>query len=625
VVSCVGVSEQTERILWPLLAAGLVAWIVAFPLTNTDIWWHLASGRYILQAGLPATDPFSVSTRGAPWVDIHWLFQLAAYALWSLGGVLALVVAKLVVCGSGAALLVAATPRAARGPAVLVLGVSVFAVHHLVMVRPIVVTLLLLASFFFALERYRVRHSFCVLMALPLLQIVWVNVQGLHTLGPVLVASYLGGAALQRLLGGVWPVDWRPLAVALAACGAASFVSPYGAGAALLPWKLLARIDPSVANIYALNVSEFVSPWQLERLAPGHAVHLSLFLLLLALALLLARRRVIWSHVVLLVALSALALLANRNILLLFWLGSPILAVTAVRGSGSAHVPRWLVPGAVAGLAVAVAATREGRLNEPAPFRVPEQAAARLGERGGGNVFCSVRYGGYLIWRLHPRWSPYIDGRLVLGTSEQFAEYLAVLDDPRRFAEFRQKYDLRAVLLPTALPDRYLALVGRLIQHPDWQLIYTDGTEVVLVYRDSQPGLTLGEDADMSRVRALIAQKYPPGLQRRVAHHHLARLLLEIGQPTHARRVLEGQNDSRSQTLVARSHYLEGDLDLASLSAEQRLAEDQSDTNNLNLLAAIALERGQYEEALAHLRRILQIDPHNAQARELLGRLEEAQ
>ena len=612
-------SERVEPIFWPLVAAALAGWVVAFPLTNTDIWWHLAAGRHLVAHGLPVTDPFSLSARGVEWVNVHWLFQLVAYGVWSVGGVPALVVAKLLAGAAGAGLLVAATPRAARGGAVVLLVTSLFAVRHLVMARPIVVTLVLLAGFFFVLEHHRRGGRARVLWALPLLQILWVNTQGLHALGPVVVAIYLGGTVLGRLLDGD-PDEWRPLATALLGCAVASFASPYGAGAARLPWRLLGRIDPAVTNIYALNVSEFVPTWALERGAPGSTWHLTLFLLLAAAAFLLARRRPVWSHLGLVVVFTGLALMANRNLLLLYWLGAPILAATLARGLEWVRPPRWLVPAAVASVAVAVVTAREGRLDAPAPFRVPSASAARLAARQGGNLFCSVRYGGYLTWQLHPRWTPYIDGRLVLRTREQFAEYLELLDDPARFEELRARHRFSAAVLPTAFPGRYRRLVAHLIRDPDWRLLYTDGTEVLLAY---EPGGNGATTVDADAVRAtILARGSRTELERRVAFRSLARLLLELGDPAGARAALHGFPDDG---LLARSHYLDGDLDLAELRAERRLARFRDDVDSLNLLALIAVDRGEPERALAHLRRVLDIDPYDDEARELARRLELAQ
>src|SRR3989338_10285503 len=83
------------------LAAGLLGlglWIPAcawFPLTDADIWWHLAAGRRMLETrAFLRSDPFCLASLGAPWVDLHWGFQLLVYGLWKLGGTAALVTAK---------------------------------------------------------------------------------------------------------------------------------------------------------------------------------------------------------------------------------------------------------------------------------------------------------------------------------------------------------------------------------------------------------------------------------------------------------------------------------------------------------------------------------------------------
>ena len=68
-----------------------------------DIWWHLAAGREMLRThSLLRSDPFSLSAAGRSWVDVHWLFQLAVYGVYRLGGLSALVFAKSLVIATGA-------------------------------------------------------------------------------------------------------------------------------------------------------------------------------------------------------------------------------------------------------------------------------------------------------------------------------------------------------------------------------------------------------------------------------------------------------------------------------------------------------------------------------------------
>src|SRR6185436_6934827 len=80
----------------------LCAW---YPLTDTDIWWHLASARRMLeQHAFLRSDPFCLVSLGKPWTDLHWGFQLLALGLWKLGGAAALVTFKVAALGGAAAL-----------------------------------------------------------------------------------------------------------------------------------------------------------------------------------------------------------------------------------------------------------------------------------------------------------------------------------------------------------------------------------------------------------------------------------------------------------------------------------------------------------------------------------------
>src|SRR3954447_3607360 len=77
---------------------GLVVAVVAAglaPVADGDIFWHLAAGRRMVETGhFLRTDPFSLSAAGRPWIDVHWLFQLAAYAVHHAAGLAGLVVVK---------------------------------------------------------------------------------------------------------------------------------------------------------------------------------------------------------------------------------------------------------------------------------------------------------------------------------------------------------------------------------------------------------------------------------------------------------------------------------------------------------------------------------------------------
>ena len=142
-------------------AVAVGAFVVSLgPISDGDIYWHLAAGREIAHRGaLLHTDPFTVSAAGRPWIDVHWLFQLGAFAVYSSFGFVGLAVAKALLVASGAMILTWAAERSggASGRAVAALASvgGLIADRHLMPMRPVILTLVFLALFLLVLERVR--------------------------------------------------------------------------------------------------------------------------------------------------------------------------------------------------------------------------------------------------------------------------------------------------------------------------------------------------------------------------------------------------------------------------------------------------------------------------------------
>jgi hypothetical protein len=654
------IDRQWRRALSAVVLAAGAFVIGLAPLSDGDLWWHLAAGRQIARThAFLMTDPFSSGAAGRPWVDVHWLFQLAAYCVHALGGLRALVLAKCLIVAAGALVLAGAVAQAAgpRARAVFlpVFLAALFAARSLLLLRPIIPTLVFLALFFFLLERFRREGRLALLAPLPLLQIAWANVQALSMLGPALVAAYAVAAVAWRLLGArrwfpfgdeLGPgVDGaratRGLLAALALCLAASFVTPYGARAVALPFSLLARLWPGAGNVYSANVAENVPPWVLEETAPGQFGHVGLALALLALCL-AASRTLRLSHVIVVVPLALLALASNRNVLLLYWLATPIAVISVVPTLRRArvalrrfHAPtaaRWLGWGALAGvLAMAgVAAARETSLAEAAPWRAPMESARIIAALPGtGSIFAADQFGGYLAWRLAPRHRPYMDTRLVLRTRQEFEEYLTVIDDPQRFDAWEEDKGFEYVLLPVAYPDRYLPLIAHLYASERWALIYTDGAETLFARR--RLSIEVGAPDAWNLASEAVTDRISDDLSRRFgsaprllesARAQLSTLELAVGKPRQAERALAGLETPLADALRARCRLADGDLDGAARLAEASLARDASDTRSLDVLAFVAARRGDPQRALGLLRRALDVNPYEEEAGKLLARWE---
>src|SRR3954470_6274298 len=141
-------SEHLKQRLLLLVTFVGAASVGLSPSADGDIWWHLAAGReMVTRGGLLFSDPFSVSAAGRPWVDVHWLFQLAVFGLHRAFGLAGLVWAKCALLGLGAWLLYLAVAQQrgswARGVLLTSLVGGLLAARALLLVRPVIGTLVL--------------------------------------------------------------------------------------------------------------------------------------------------------------------------------------------------------------------------------------------------------------------------------------------------------------------------------------------------------------------------------------------------------------------------------------------------------------------------------------------------
>src|SRR3990172_9986676 len=69
-----------------LVCVGLVS-VGLLHFTDPDYWWHLRTGRLIVETGsLPQADPFSFTAAGSDWLAHEWLAEVVIYRLPAAGG-----------------------------------------------------------------------------------------------------------------------------------------------------------------------------------------------------------------------------------------------------------------------------------------------------------------------------------------------------------------------------------------------------------------------------------------------------------------------------------------------------------------------------------------------------------
>ncbi len=306
--------------------------LASFPARNSDLWLHLASGRILSQGDYRfGIDPFSHTTGAEFWVNHSWAYDLAIYALDSVGGSTALTVVKAFLAALLAAALLA-TAWARRGlwtPSVCTV-VALIAASPGLKMQPLLASLLFLVLTVLILE-HRARsdaRGLRSLWALPALFALWANLDGWFLLGPLVVALYLVGSILrERKVSPPVVSLGLALVVGILAC----LLNPFHVRIFELPPEMRSTFAAGVLHddaAFALGISVFSSEYWQSGLPTSPAGISALVLALLGLlSFALNRSPFPWGRALTWGALFLLALLKARTIPLFAVVGGPIMAL----------------------------------------------------------------------------------------------------------------------------------------------------------------------------------------------------------------------------------------------------------------------------------------------------------
>lgn len=515
------------------LCAAAAAFFTYFPITDTDIFWHLAAGREMAaHRHFLFSDPFSFTLASPQWVDLHWLFQLIVYGLYLAGGLAAIIAFKLAVVAF-VCVIFCLIFRSAKyiWYCAFLAAYLFYQSRYLVCERPVLVTMACMAAYLFLFEKVRHGSSVHWLWLCVPVQIVWTNSQGLYPIGIFIIGAYWveslfaakspgpsglapiplpekKGAAGSALVNGYLLLrkPWSNASVCslvLFFCCLSCCATPYGLDGLMLPFKLFGRISPVAQNIYSLNISENVPLMSLTGFEAGYRTVVIVTAVAASMLFVLNRKRTRVAHILLFSGFLVLAFIAVRNVLLYFMVIVPVISYGIMNADvvlrlGSRSVATKLL------VCVLSASAGIGCLWSPcvdhwstvasypprrvlSPFRFPEKITEYLKANPvKGEMFNDIRYGGYLIWEFYPGKKVFIDGRLVIRSDLFFREYLAICEQPGLFPYIVKKFNITHAILPFAIFDRYHKLIKWLYDSSDWRLEYTDGASFLFVRNNAQ-------------------------------------------------------------------------------------------------------------------------------------------
>jgi hypothetical protein len=500
------------RATYSAISALAVCLVLTFTqqMPDFDLWSRLQVGSIVWQTGAPLThDIFSYSPTKPVWIDHEWGAGVVFYAFaWAFGNGGIFLAKGLLLVVTFAGLLMTISARGLRLPGLLFLSLLGLALLPGVasLVRSQAFTYAFFAWWLWGAERLRA-GSTRALWLFPATTLAWANLHGGFLAGFGLLALYAVGEALARK-------SVRLFVLAAVLSIPASLVTPYGFGL----WRYLAE----AATMPRPYIGEWAAmPWGAWRMFPSAAALAGLALAVGVVGL--ARRRVDWTRVVVLVALVALGLRHQRHQIFC------LLAVAALLfGDMNALLDpirrrlalRWrqgllvIATACFAAFALRVVAPVLSTRMRADVARYPVGSVEFVRANGiTGNLAVPFDWGSYASWHLHPQCRVLIDGRYEeVYTPEAFDVAARFTARGERWHEALTRYHTDVVILPKLVYPP--ATMRELLQ---WRPVYEDLISVVLVPATTAradyviPDFRIDAVGDLAKSVTITHRPEPPG------------------------------------------------------------------------------------------------------------------
>jgi hypothetical protein len=515
--------------LWAAAALGaaiaaVIALRFAEPILDGDLYWHLAYARQMIERGTVVPDHtlYSWTPTNGAYIYCAWLSELLLHGLHRLGDLPALFAFRYLAVGAGAGLLWWFAWRlglARRLAVYFVILLAVLASHAGTLIKPELVSFLFFHLIVFVYFRAKQADAAApgttrLFFWVPAIVLVWVNAHGGFVMAaPFLAATALGEALNRRFVpaSALSRTAFRRMLAAWALCGIAILATPYG-------WRYPAQL----VSEYLLSGgarADFV--WNAAHLSIFDARAAGLHLVEYGAAMLAVLGVLQWRTLRAGRGIDAAVVLANLAFVPLFaiylrtsyfW---PILfAYSALHvasrtfSDSAAERPAFAraASGALLALFIVFAARSvfEARARPSlaswmgfGPGYINPVAEAEFLARAdlGPRLYNIFDSGGYLLWRLHPKYKVMTDSRsfpYLAWFGEQFA-----FANGEGFADFLRRYPADTAVIDLAKPGAWRNFLAA----PEWRLVYYGPTAAIFVKAAGAPDRRVVERARFDDLR----------------------------------------------------------------------------------------------------------------------------
>ena len=449
---------------------GVFGWAIGLAkLSDNSFFWHLRTGEYILDHGIPRHDVFSYTAPGTKWVAQSWLAEVTYAALYrTVGGFGIRVLIGLV--GAGIGMLTYRLALRLVRDRLVACGLTAAALAGIYTVwseRPLLLGVLFLVVLLWTVEVPESIVGRHAVVVVPVLMWVWANTHGTYQLG----FAYLGLHLLGRWTDGAPPWAGRERRLLLGAVIAfgAVFVNPYGVGLVTFPIELLSRGD-ILSHIVEWKSPDFRQAW---------GVALGLWIVVFVVALARGRHRVTRRDLVVAVPMLLLALWAVRNVAVAPLVGLPVVARAFARDAEKPSELRGtLVVAAITVLVFAAALMGyQASTEQTFDFSTYPVASMRYLERHdlmGRRLLTTDAAAGYVILAEWPQQQVFIDDRYDMYPTSVIYDYFDLTGAKPGWSRVLDRYDVDVIVW-----GRDTALASLLDRSDHWQRVHRDATDAI--------------------------------------------------------------------------------------------------------------------------------------------------
>lgn len=470
-------SKRTDLVFLVVVVLGLFA-MATRNATDPDLWWHLATGEFIVQHNsVPHTDPFSFTRSGEPWVAHEWLTEVLLYELErgaGFGGLIVLFAA--ITCAAFFLLYLRCRPSPyIAGVATLCAAWATMPVWG---VRPQTLSLLLTSLWLLILERSESAPE--LLWWTAPITLLWVNLHAGFALGLVLSALFLVGEWIEGVLRHSQPNAPR-LRIAALVLAVDLLIVP------LNPNGLRMFLYP-IETLRSAAMQNYIAEWASPNF--HHKEYWPFLFIILGVFAVLAwtRSQIRWRDILLLVVSLYGGLCSIRMIPLFVLIAVPLIAkrlgmwpASSPQTGRTAIVARSVLNGIIVAAMAVFAALHIAHVVERQPLAEAEHFPSRAvtyleAHPPRGPIFNHYDWGGYLIWKLYDRSTRvFIDGRADIYGEEQFQQFADTYQFKDAWSRSLQRWNIETVLVPANSP-----LATGLRNARGWTVTYEDTQAVIL-------------------------------------------------------------------------------------------------------------------------------------------------